>query len=87
MSPKDERLFLNFKKMPEFLASRREEFSLGPETRLDHSEFLCNKVLLKYKGDKAFNIDIRRWVERDLIASISSGVINSPMNKKDVWRL
>ena len=24
----------------------------GPETRLDRSELLCNKVLLKYKGDR-----------------------------------
>ena len=45
-----ERLLLN-EKTPGFLASR-EEFNLGPETRLDHSELLCNKVLLKYKGDR-----------------------------------
>ena len=35
----------------QFLVSRGEEFNLGPETRLDRSELLCNKVLLKYKGD------------------------------------
>ena len=29
-----------------------EEFNPGPETRLDRSELLCNKVLLKYKGDR-----------------------------------
>ena len=29
-----------------------EEFNLGPETRLDRSELLCNKDLLKYKGDR-----------------------------------
>ena len=52
MSTQDERLLLNHEKMPGFLASRGEEFNLGPETRLDHSEFLCNKVLLKYKGDR-----------------------------------
>ena len=46
-----ERLLLN-KKTPGFLASRGEEFNLGPETRLDRSELLCNKVLLKYKGDR-----------------------------------
>ena len=46
-----ERLLLN-DKMPEFLASRGEEFNLGPEKRLDRSEILCNKVLLKYKGDR-----------------------------------
>ena len=34
------------------LASRGEEFSPEPVTRLDHSELLCNKVLLKYKRDR-----------------------------------
>ena len=29
-----------------------EEFNPGPETRLNRSELLCNKVLLKYKGDR-----------------------------------
>ena len=38
--------------MPGFLASRGEEFNPGPEMRLNHSELLCNKVLLKYKGDR-----------------------------------
>ena len=38
--------------MPGFLASGGEEFSPGPETRLDLSELVCNKVLLKYKGDR-----------------------------------
>ena len=46
-----ERLLLN-DKMPGFLASGGDEFNLGPEARLDHSELLCNKVLLKYKGDR-----------------------------------
>ena len=35
--------------MPGFLASRGEEINLGPMMRLDCSELLCNKVLLKYK--------------------------------------
>ena len=39
-------------KMPGFLASRGDEINLGPEMRLDRSELLCNKVLLKYKKDK-----------------------------------
>ena len=39
------------RKMLEFLASRGEEFDLGPVTRLDCSELLYNKVLLKYKRD------------------------------------
>ena len=47
-----ERLLLNHEKMPGFLASGGEEFNPGPETRLDYSELLCNKVLLKYKGDR-----------------------------------
>ena len=45
--------------MPGFLASR-EEFNLGVEMRLDRSELLCNKVLLKYKREKASDINIRR---------------------------
>ena len=47
-----ERLLLNERRQPGFLAPGGEEFNLGPETRLDHSELLCNKVLLKYKGDR-----------------------------------
>ena len=48
----NERLLLNHKKTLGLLASGGEEFNLGPETRLDRSELLCNKVLLKYKGDR-----------------------------------
>ena len=48
-------------KMLGFLASGGKEFNLGPETRLDWSELLCNKF---YKGikeiEKASDIDIRR---------------------------
>ena len=47
-----ERLLLNHAKAPGFLTSGGEEVNLGPEMRLDHSELLCNKVLLKYKGDR-----------------------------------
>ena len=46
-----ERLLLHAKTLG-FLAPRGEEFNLGPEMRLDYSELLCNKVLLKYKGDR-----------------------------------
>ena len=46
-----ERLLLN-DKTPGFLSSGGDEFNPGPETRLDRSELLCNKVLLKYKGDR-----------------------------------
>ena len=56
-----ERLLLNHEKMLGFLASGKEEFYPGLETRLDRSELLCNKVLLKYKEiEKASDIDIRR---------------------------
>ena len=48
----NEKLLLNHPKMPGFLASGGEEFNLGPETRLDRSELLCNNVLLKYKEDR-----------------------------------
>ena len=48
----NERLLLNHTKTPGFLALGGEEFNLGPETRLDYSELLCNNVLLKYKGDR-----------------------------------
>ena len=47
-----ERLLLNHTNTPGFLAPGGEEFNPGPETRLDCSELLCNKVLLKYKGDR-----------------------------------
>ena len=47
-----ERLLLNLANTPGFLAPGGEEFNPGPETRLDRLELLCNKVLLKYKGDR-----------------------------------
>ena len=47
-----ERLLLIHANTLGFLAPGGEEFNLGPETRLDRSELLCNKVLLKYKGDR-----------------------------------
>ena len=47
----NERLLLNHANTLGFLAPGGE-FNLGPETRLDHSELLCNKVLLKYKRDR-----------------------------------
>ena len=47
----NERLSLNDKTLG-FLVSGGDTFNLGSETRLDRSELLCNKVLLKYKGDR-----------------------------------
>ena len=46
-----EMLLLNHEKTLGFLAPGGE-FNPGPETRLDHSELLFNKVLLKYKRDR-----------------------------------
>ena len=46
-----ERLLLNDKALG-FLASGGDEINPGPEMRLDRWEILCNKVLLKYKGDR-----------------------------------
>ena len=50
MRPQDESLLQTHEKTQGFLASGGEEFNPGPETRLDHTELLCNEVLLKYKG-------------------------------------
>ena len=46
------RLLLNHTKTPGFVASRGEEFNPGPERRLDHSDLLFNKDLLKFKGNR-----------------------------------
>ena len=46
-----QRLLLNDKTLG-FLASGGDKLNPGPETRLDHSEYLCNQVLLKYKVDR-----------------------------------
>ena len=35
------------------MSSGREGLDPGPETRLDHSDLLCSKALLKYKIEKA----------------------------------
>ena len=44
-----------WKTPPGFLTSGGEEFNTGPVMRLDHSERLCNKGLVKYKrGRKSF---------------------------------
>ena len=43
--------------------------------RLDHSELLCDKVLLKCKRDKASDIDIRRGQKEHPLASVNNEVI------------
>ena len=49
--------------MPGFRTSRGEDFDLGTETSLDHWSFLCNRILFKYKREKASDVDIRRGTE------------------------
>ena len=60
-----------------FLTSEGEEFNLGLEMRLVGSELLCNKVLLKYKGDReSFWHRHQKGAERVYpIASVSNGII------------
>ena len=71
-----------------FLAPGGEEFNPGPERRLDRSELLCNKVLFRYKGDReSFRHRHQKGAERVPLASVSNGVIYSPVNPKNVWRL
>ena len=55
--------------MPGFLASGGEEFDPGLVTGLDHSEFLCNKVLLNCKREKASDTDHQKEAEECPIAS------------------
>ena len=63
-----ESLLLN-DRMPGFLASGGDNFNPGPETRLDGSELLCNKVLLMYKGDReSFRHKHQKGAER-MVAS------------------
>ena len=70
------RLLLNHAKMPGFLASGGEEFNPGTETKLDRSELLCNKVLLKYKGDRErFWHRHQKGQKEYPLASVSHGVI------------
>ena len=69
--------------MPGFLASRGEEFNPGTEMRLDSSELLYNKVLLKYKRDKASDTDIRRGQKECSLASVSNGVIYLLINYRE----
>ena len=47
-----ERLLLNHERRWDSWPPEEKNSIQGPETRLDHSELLCNKVLLKYKGDR-----------------------------------
>ena len=75
--------------MPGFLAPGGEEFNPGPETRLDRSELLCNKVLLKSIKEigKASDIGIKRGQIEYPLVSVSNEFIYSPMSPKNVWRL
>ena len=76
------------------MASGGEEFNPGPETRLDHSELLCSKVLSKYKEiEKA--LDIEGWKssergggkdEKDSSTWRMMGkCFNFPVNNRESW--
>ena len=54
-----ERLLLNHANTPGFLAPGGEEFNPGPETRLDRSELLCNKVN-KLENSGALEVGIKQ---------------------------
>ena len=60
-----------------FLASRGEEFNTGPEMRLDCSELLCKKVLLKYKREReSFWYRHQKGVQKEgPLTSDSTGVV------------
>ena len=65
MLPFNWKVFAEPWKMLGFLASRGEEFNPEPLTRLDHSELLCDKVLLKYKTDReSIWCRHQKWVDR-----------------------
>ena len=68
------------KKTPGFLASGGEEFNPGPEMRLDRSELLSNKMLLKYKGDKESFWHRHQMGAERALASVSNGVIYSSIS-------
>ena len=62
---RDWKVVAELQKTPEFLAFVGEELNPEPVTRLDHSELLCNKVLLKYKRDRENFWHIhQKWAER-----------------------
>ena len=77
-----ERLLLN-EKTPGFLASNGEEFSLGPGMRIDCSELLCNKILLKYNKIE------KQWKQWQFIfwAPKSLQMVTAAMKLKDTYSL
>ena len=70
-----ERLLLSRERHWRFLAFIGEEFNPGPVMRLNCSELLCDKVLLKYKRDKASDIGIRKGQKEYPLASVNNEVI------------
>ena len=78
--------------MPGFLASGGEDFNLGPVMRLDCSELLCNKVLLKYRRDReSFGHRHQKGTERVPPASLQLDIIylstSCSLEKGDVSKL
>ena len=75
------------------MASGGEEFNPGPETRIDRSELLCNKVLLKYERDRqSFWDRYQKGAERVppslvLARELYTFKLVITVNQKNVWRL
>ena len=84
-------MLLNHKKTLRFLASRGEKFNLGPEMRLDCSELLSNKILLKYKGIKKTSDLGIRWGQKEPLLVLAMELYTLQLvitvNQKNVWRL
>ena len=65
------------------MVSGGEEFHPGPETRLDHSELLGNKVLLKHKREKLLTQISEGGRKSALLARVGNGVIYCPISYYD----
>ena len=60
-----------------FVISEKEDLTLGPGTRLDHSRAFVQQSFIKvYKGtENTSDTDIRRGTESAPLASLSKGAI------------
>ena len=57
------------------MASKGEEFNLGPVMRLDCSELLCSKVLLQYKRDReSEREECKSWLKTQHSKNEDSGI-------------
>ena len=73
-SPQDERLLLNHKRRLDSWPPEKKN-SIRSQRRGLIVQSFCIIVLLKYKKEKVFDIDNRRWQKECPLASVSNGVI------------